>query len=87
MEVIRIFTYICITKQPVKKMAHIKTENNKRKAGRPQLEKTKVVSLRIRESVYDALKEKYSKNWMSLFQDFLRVYKVFEDEQGNLKLK
>lgn len=68
-------------------MAHIRTETNKKKAGRPQLEKTVVVSLRIRESIYIALKEKYTKNWMSLFQDFLRVYKVMEDENGDLKLK
>lgn len=68
-------------------MAHIKTETNKRKAGRPQLEKTIVVSLRIRESIYIALKEKYTKNWMSLFQDFLRVYAVIEDEKGGYRLK
>lgn len=67
-------------------MAHLKTETNKRKAGRPVGQPTRVVSLRIREDVYEALKEKYTKNWMSLFQDFLYVYKVDADENG-YKLK
>lgn len=68
-------------------MGNLKTKTNKKGAGRPKCQPTRVVSLRIRENVYEALKKKYTKNWMSLFQDFLYVYKVDADENGGYNLK
>lgn len=68
-------------------MANIRTETNKKKAGRPALGETVVISLRIRKNIYDAMKHKYDKAWGELFRDFLRVYCVIEDEKGEMKLK
>jgi uncharacterized protein (DUF4415 family) len=62
-------------------MAHLKTEKNKKKSGRPQGEPTTVVSLRIRTALKDSIQKKYGKNWMQLFQDFCRVYAVHEEDK------
>lgn len=68
-------------------MSNLKTKKNPRGAGRKKGEETRVVSLRIRKNVYDALVGKYGTHWNELFRDFCRVYKLFEDENGSLKLK
>lgn len=55
-------------------MAHLKTETNRKKAGRPQGEPTTVISLRIPTKTKDELVERFGKNWQLLFKDFCRVY-------------
>jgi hypothetical protein len=62
-------------------MAHLKTETNKRKSGRPPGEPTTVISLRIPTELREKIKKKYGKNWMVLFKDFCRVYAIDLDEK------
>lgn len=55
-------------------MAHLKTEINPKKAGRPRLEPTVVVSVRIPKKMKDEIHARFGKNWMLLFKEFVRVY-------------
>lgn len=55
-------------------MAHLKTPENKKKAGRPKLDPTVVVSLRIPKELKDKIVERFGNKWMDLFKDFTKVY-------------
>jgi hypothetical protein len=60
-------------------MAHDKTETNKKKAGRPRLEPTSVISVRIPTKTKQQVEERFGKHWQGLFKDFCRVY-LLDDE-------
>jgi hypothetical protein len=55
-------------------MANIKTEKNPKKAGRPRLDPTVVVSVRIPKKMKEEIAARFGKNWMKLFRMFVEVY-------------
>lgn len=66
-------------------MAHLKTEINPKKAGRPRLEPTVVVSVRIPKKMKDEIHARFGKNWMLLFKMFVEVYMKDEFEINSKK--
>ena len=56
------------------KMANIKTETNPKKAGRPRLDPTVVVSVRIPKKMKDEITARFGNRWLVLFREFVRVY-------------
>ena len=55
-------------------MANEKTINNPKKAGRPRLEPTVTVSVRIPKKMKEEISERFGSKWMILFKEFVRVY-------------
>jgi hypothetical protein len=72
-----LFTFVEIKLKQI--MAHDKTETNKKKAGRPRLEPTSVISVRIPTKTKQQVEERFGKHWQGLFKDFCRVY-LLDDE-------
>ena len=74
MQLIKINVYICEVEIKTKKMAHEKTEKNPKKAGRPRLEPTVTVSVRIPKKMKEEIMARFGHRWMILFKEFVRVY-------------
>jgi len=74
LQVIEIIVYICSEIKIRRKMAHLKTETNPKKAGRPRLEPTVTVSVRIPKKMKEEISERFGSKWMVLFKEFVRVY-------------
>jgi hypothetical protein len=55
-------------------MANIKTEKNPKKAGRPRLDPTVVVSVRIPKKMKEEISARFGSKWLVLFKEFVRVY-------------
>ena len=66
-------------------MAHLKTEINPKKAGRPRLDPTVVVSVRIPKTLKEKVSARFGKNWMKLFKMFVEVYMKDEFELNSKK--
>jgi uncharacterized protein (DUF4415 family) len=74
LQLIKINVYICEVEIKTKKMAHEKTEKNPKKAGRPRLEPTVTVSVRIPKKMKEEISARFGNRWMVLFREFVRVY-------------
>ena len=55
-------------------MANEKTITNPKKAGRPRLEPTVTVSVRIPKKMKEEISARFGAKWMILFKEFVRVY-------------
>ena len=55
-------------------MATEKTITNPKKAGRPRLEPTVTVSVRIPKKMKEEISARFGSRWMVLFKEFVRVY-------------
>jgi hypothetical protein len=59
LQLIKINVYICEVEIKTKKMAHEKTEKNPKKAGRPRLEPTVTVSVRIPKKMKEEISARF----------------------------
>jgi hypothetical protein len=73
------FVYICHKKITQTKMKE-KTPQNLRKAGRPRLEPTSVISVRLPTRLKVEVEERFGKHWQQLFKSFVAVYLLHEEE-------
>lgn len=55
-------------------MSNEKTEKNPKKAGRPRLEPTVTVSVRIPKKMKEEISARFGNKWMILFKMFVEVY-------------
>lgn len=49
-------------------------EKIKKKAGRPRLEPTSVISVRIPTKLKKEVEERFGKHWVMMFRHFIEVY-------------
>ena len=66
-------------------MANEKTITNPKKAGRPRLEPTVTVSVRIPKKMKEEISARFGSKWMKLFRMFVEVYMKDEFELNSKK--